>query len=255
MSFLRLLQVCFASWTVLFAGEAIACPSDQYESCVLGACACLPKIGGDVGRGAEHLKNELKGQIGGNALAPYIQQSRNDAMRGAMPIPFHIRQTLTGYASEDSMNRVRYKIGDNGVANLAHLTMQMGWGDPQAITLIDVVVFRGPSEANDPALWAHELVHVDQYRDWGVHDFAIRYARNSNDVEAPAYAKGRDYWAWANTNGGPTANNPVGGGSMAMSGAFCHTVFGRFGPGPVQPFGAPCFVDGPGGRMFGQVGP
>jgi hypothetical protein len=104
------------------------------------------------------------------------------------------------------MNRVRYTIQDNGALNLAHLTFQLGMGDATAITLIDVVVFRGPSEADDIALWAHELHHVDQYRDWGVRDFAISYARNSDVVEAPAYAKGNGYWAWAAQNrgrGGP----------------------------------------------------
>jgi hypothetical protein len=28
---------------------SFACPDDQYEQCVLGACVCLPKVGGAVG--------------------------------------------------------------------------------------------------------------------------------------------------------------------------------------------------------------
>ncbi|NKJ38734.1 DUF4157 domain-containing protein [Rhizobium sp. SG570] len=246
---LQLLALAVPFLLTVDLGEASACPSGQYESCVLGACVCLPEIGGDVGRGAEHLKNELKGQIGGPVLAPYIQQSRNDAMNGAMPIPPYVRQRLTGYASEDSMNRARYKIGDNGALNLGHLTMQMGWGDPQAITLIDVIVFRGPSEANDIALWAHELVHVDQYRDWGLQGFALRYARNSNEVEAPAYAKGGGYNAWAASH-----NVYAGSNGGNQFGAFCYTPFGRFGPGPVQPLGAPCFAFGPNGPIRGNIG-
>lgn len=38
-------------------------------------------------------------------------------------------------------------------------------------------------------------------------------------------------------------------------GAFCYTRVGRFGPGPVQPFGAQCFINGPQGPLYGQVGP
>lgn len=92
------------------------------------------------------------------------------------------------------MNRVRFKIGDNGFINLARLLEQGGLAT--AVTLIDVIVFRGPSEANDPALWAHELTHVDQYADWGVHSFAVQYARNYRGVEDPAYSKEYGYPAW-----------------------------------------------------------
>lgn len=252
--FRAILDGSFISALLLIsAGVAVGCPSDQYEQCVLGACVCLPKIGGDVGRGAEHLKNEIKGQMGAPVIEPWIIQSRNDAMRGAMPIPPSVRQALTGYASEDSMNRVRYKIGDNGIANLAHLTMQMGWGDPQAITLIDVIVFRGPSEANDIALWAHELVHVDQYTSWGTRDFAIRYARNSNDVEAPAYQKGNGYAAWAQSRFSPPVSG-AGFGFPLQTGAFCYTPYGRFGPGPVQPVGSPCVARTFQGVVQGTVG-
>jgi Domain of unknown function (DUF4157) len=150
---------------------------------------CLPKAGGDIANAAERLKKEFRGQLVGPALEAAINQSRNDAMNGALQIPPTMRQVLTGYASEDSMNRARYKIQDNGALNLAHLTLQLGIGHPTAITLNDVIIFRGPGEANDPGLWAHELVHVDQYHEWGVHDFAIRYSRDPDTVENPAYAK------------------------------------------------------------------
>ena len=235
-----------------------ACPSGQYNSCTFGVCVCLPEIGGTIGQATEHAKKELQAQIGGPAIEAWIVQSRNDAMRGAMPIPPNIRQQLTGYSSVNSMNVVRYKIGDNGIANLGHVTMQLGWGDPEAITLIDVVVFRGPTEASNPALWAHELVHVDQYSSWGVRDFAIRYARSSNDVEAPAYAKGNGYSAWAANNSVFNSGaNWQGGGQMPQTqfGAFCYTRAGKFGPGPVQPVGSYCQVQTWQGWFPGQVGP
>ena len=157
------------------------------DTCGGGVIGGLPVIG--------HVLTEAEAQAAGAPLEPWIIASHNNALYGAMPIPDHIRQQLTGYASEDSMNRVRYKIGDSGFLNLAN-DLERG-GFAAAVTLIDVIVFRGPSEADDPSMWAHELTHVDQYAEWDVHSFAIQYARDYNSVEAPAYAKGNGYWAWA----------------------------------------------------------
>jgi len=133
-------------------------------------------------------------EAAGLALEQLIIALHNSAIIGATPIPDRIRQRLSGYAGEDSMNRVRYKIDGSGFLNLTDVLEP---GGIAAVTLIDVVIFRGPSEANDPSLWAHELTHVDQYKAWGLHGFAIQYARDPNSVEKPAYAKGGGYWAWA----------------------------------------------------------
>ena len=102
-------------------------------------------------------------------------------MNGAMPMPPDIRQAIQGLY-DDGLNMVRYKVGDGGALNLANNSIRVGGAE--AVTLIDVVVFRGPTEANDPGLWVHELKHVEQFRDWGVRDFAIRYMRSWNSVEA-----------------------------------------------------------------------
>jgi hypothetical protein len=214
----------------------------------------VAKAGQDVANAVNELQASV---LSGPALEQAIISSHNTAINGAMPIPAQMRQQLTGYASEDSMNRVRYKIGDNGFVNLAHLLEQ--GGAAAAVTLIDVVVFRGPSEASDPSIWAHELTHVDQYRDWGVHSFAVQYTRNWHSVEDPAYAKGDGYQAWWAASGG----NGMADTELPQSypapqqniGAFCYTQAGRFGPGPLQPVGSPCFVNTPQwGQVAGQVG-
>ena len=168
------------------------------DTCGGGVVGGLPIVG--------HALNEAQAQAAGNALEQWIVASRNTARNGAMPIPPQIRQQLAGYATDDSMNRVRYKIGDNGFFNLAGVIERGGFAS--AVTLIDVVVFRGPTEANDPSKWVHELTHVDQYRDWGVHSFAIQYARDYNGVENPAYEKGNGYWAWAQQRGATTVAFP-----------------------------------------------
>lgn len=218
------------------------------DTCGGGVIGGFPIIGRPI--------NEAAVTAAGRALAQWIIASRNTAMGGAMPIPPYIRQALTGYASKDSMNRVRYKIGDNGFANLANNLERGGYAS--AVTLIDVIVFRGPSEAQDLSIWAHELKHVDQYRDWGVNSFAVQYVRNYHSVEDPAYAQGNGYWAWAQQHGagaipaGSSLPQPYQAPPTQQGfGAFCYTQYGRFGPGPMQPFHAPCNVNG----VLGQIGP
>ncbi|MBI6557119.1 DUF4157 domain-containing protein [Pseudomonas veronii] len=140
--------------------------------------------------------NELQANLlTGPILEQAIRASRDTAINGSAPIPDSIRRDLTGYASEESMNQVRFKIGDNGFVNLARLLEQGGAAN--AVTLIDVVVFRDQGGAADPSLWAHELTHVDQYRNWGVNSFAVHYSRNANSVEDEAYEKGNAFFAWA----------------------------------------------------------
>lgn len=213
----------------------------------------VAKAGQDVANAVNELQASV---LSGPTLERAIIASHNTAINGAMPIPAQIRQLLTGYASEDSMNRVRYKIGDNGFANLAHLLEQGGVA--AAVTLIDVVVFRGPSEAADPAIWAHELTHVDQYRDWGVHSFAVQYARNWHSVEDPAYARSEGFGTWYQQH---QAIASVSTSSQTIDdfpqpvGTFCYTAVGRYGPGLIQSTGAPCFVTLPQGNFEGQIGP
>lgn len=198
---------------ILLSSACLACPSGQYSQCVLGACVCLPEVGGSVGAATEHIKKETQAQLAGNPLQVWIQQSRNSAIGTSMPVPPDVRRYLTGYIENDVMNRARYKIGDNGILNAANLTFKYGDNfsgiDAAAVTLIDVIVFRDNESANDLSVWAHELTHVQQYRDWGVRDFAIRYARDPNAVEAPAYAVGNNYASWRESH--PLAESSTGG--------------------------------------------
>lgn len=213
--------------SVIYSTSALACGGIFDIKCNLENGGLSPgnivkqagKAGGDVvnaGRQATqdvaNALNELQANLlTGPTLEQAIIASRNTAINGAMPIPPNIRQQLAGYASEDSMNRVRYKIGDNGFVNLARLLEQGGLAN--AVTLIDVIVFRGPSEAADPALWAHELTHVDQYRD-GTHSFAVRYTRNWQTIENPAYEKQNNFDNWQ-ANNGANMRNSVSASNMS----------------------------------------
>lgn len=170
---------------------AFSCPPGQRE--IFGVC--LPEFGGAVGEWESYLNGQIPGDTLGDILEKWIISSRDAALADSMPIPPLIRQALAGYIENDIMNMARFKIGDSGVTNLAGLSVR--YGDANAVTLIDVIVFRNADSANnDAALWAHELTHVKQYRDFGVHDFAVRYVRNYHEIEDPAYSVQFQFAAW-----------------------------------------------------------
>ncbi|EPE94516.1 hypothetical protein B5K06_22900 [Rhizobium grahamii] len=140
--------------------------------------------------------NEIQAtKLAGPILEGVLVKSRDVATKGSLPIPPDIRKQLTGYSTEASMNHVRYRIGDVGSFNLATILEHGGFAD--AVTLIDVVVFRDAQAAATASAWAHELTHVDQYQEWGVHGFAVRYAQNWQAVENAAYSKGDGLARWA----------------------------------------------------------
>jgi Domain of unknown function (DUF4157) len=140
----------------------------------------------------------LSGDIA-RGMSPSGRRSRRQPLEvpaNAQRRPPQIRRALTGYIDEASLDRARFKIGDRGVLNLAGLSIKYGdflGGDAAAVTLNDIIVF---ADANNPALWAHELTHVEQFKNGNVHDFSIAYARSSASMEGPTYAKGDNFWNW-----------------------------------------------------------
>lgn len=203
-----------------------------------------------AGRTIDRARLEMQAQAGAPAFEQWLIASRNTAASGGVSaIPLQIRRQLTGFVDEDILNRVRFKVGDSGVFNLAQLSIR--YGEAAAVTLIDVVVFKSAQDAfSNPRLWAHELKHVQQFRDWGVRDFAIRYLRSWNGVENEAHAFEDAFGSWRNrvaqTGGTQVVWNP-------SVGNFCGTPAGRFGPGPVNPLGSPCQVMMPWGPVPGRV--
>ncbi|WP_280290264.1 DUF4157 domain-containing protein [Pseudomonas sp. BN417] len=159
----------------------LACPTGQSEVCVV-TCFCAP---GNPGEMAPLL--ESVSQMASTSLQQWIVESRNNMVASQLqPIPLHIRAQLEPYYDLQVLDTARYKVGDDGEMNAASTLMQNP--DVEAVTLVDVIVFRNENDAqNDVALWAHELHHVKQYLEWGVAGFAQRYTRDYNTVEAPAY--------------------------------------------------------------------
>ncbi|MBI5592837.1 MAG: DUF4157 domain-containing protein [Deltaproteobacteria bacterium] len=111
---------------------------------------------------------------------------------GGRPIPAHLRKTLRRWYPDDLLNAVRWTSIRGPIKKFLQ-DAQMKFDDNTlAITVMDAVIFRTDDLANDGALWAHELYHVQQYRKWGVFGFAKKWVDNASvngPIEAPAYAR------------------------------------------------------------------
>ncbi|MNP54147.1 hypothetical protein D3C76_1486800 [compost metagenome] len=84
------------------------------------------------------------------------------------------------------LDAARFRVGDEQQLSAANALLQNP--DVNAVTLIDTIMFRHASDAEDNvALWAHELKHVQQYQELGVEEFARRYTRDYQALEGPAY--------------------------------------------------------------------
>lgn len=136
---------------------------------------------------ADRIRIEALVQSGAPVFEIWLNQSRTDARGGSNPIPSNIRRRFETIFSKELLDSVRFKIGDPGVFNLAQLSIR--YGGATAVTLSDTIVFTSEFDAqSNVILWAHELKHVEQFHDWGVRDFSIRYLRSWNSVENSAYS-------------------------------------------------------------------
>jgi len=158
-----------------------ACPPGQYPVCLMG-CFCAPI---DPGQAGQVLKDvEI---LASSSLAYALRQARDEAtVSGSEPIPLHIRAQLEPWYDFAVLDAARYRVGDEQQVSAANAMLQNP--DVNAVTLIDTVIFRHASDAEDNvALWAHELKHVQQYQELGVEEFARRYTRDYQALEGPAY--------------------------------------------------------------------
>jgi hypothetical protein len=123
--------------------------------------------------------------MAGRAMASAIQIARDETLKaGTQPIPPAIKAALAQAFPAEMLERVTYRVGKEG--SLAIQAFQ--YGDIQAMTLIDVIVFQKEQDAlTNAGLWAHELTHVRQYDAWGVEEFARRYTQNYKEIEDEAY--------------------------------------------------------------------
>ncbi|WP_434519213.1 eCIS core domain-containing protein [Pseudomonas sp. NFX1] len=158
-----------------------ACPPGQYQVCLMG-CFCAPV---DPGQAGQILKDVEA--MASTSLAYALRQARDEAnASGSEPMPLHIHAQLEAWYDFAVLDAVRFRVGDEQQMSAANAMLQNP--DVNAVTLIDTIIFRHASDAEDNvALWAHELKHVQQYQVLGVEEFARRYTRDFNELEGPAY--------------------------------------------------------------------
>ena len=126
-------------------------------------------------------------------VAKQITTARNSAIaNGARPLPPHVRSALSSFYPPSLLDSVRWSTDWNIVQNTPATAMMFADHNVRAITYINAIVFRSGEEASDISLWAHEIYHAQQYKEWGVLEFAKQWTDNSSNsgpVEGPAYAK------------------------------------------------------------------
>jgi hypothetical protein len=175
------LHLALGIFAALAASAAHACPAGQTEVCVV-SCFCAPGGKDEVGVLFDNVN-----QMAAVALHSWLLQAHRSALLNEMhSMPLHIRAQLAPFYSDQLLDLVRYQVGSDTQLNAANAMLQNP--DVNAVTLLDIVVFRHAEDAqNNTLLWAHELKHVEQYQQWGVQEFASRYTRDYRLVEAPAY--------------------------------------------------------------------
>lgn len=124
----------------------------------------------------------------GGALAFAIRQAKEQYRYGCQPMPTSIREVLAKFYPPELMSGVCYALYDPRRVGLNSMLMA-DFNKVSAVTLEDVIVFRnarGDYSASDPTLWAHELMHVVQYRRLGLETFAHLYTYRFQDIEGEA---------------------------------------------------------------------
>lgn len=121
----------------------------------------------------------------GSVLATAIRHAKEQARYGCRPLPSHVAQSLSRFFPPDILGGVCYNVADSSRIALDNLLLRHF--NNGAVTLEDVIVFRSSTSTDDPVLWAHELMHVLQYRRLGLETFAHVYTYNFNALENEAY--------------------------------------------------------------------
>jgi len=217
--------------------------------------------------GASKVVNETLVQSTAPILQDLIARSRDDALNaGVAPIPQEIRRNLQGFIPDNILNVARYRVRGGG--DLSLQVNSIRYGEAHAITLDYVIVFKEQNDAlYNPTLWVHELTHVQQYQQWGLRDFAIRYVRSYRDVEALAYEAETRYVAWVSIQNSKQwassksdispsmLNRPTSSFSFNGNSNICGTAIAACQVNGSAPVGTPCWCNTPLGAATGSLIP
>ena len=130
------------------------------------------------------LTSELGVEVAGPVVAALIRAGIEDAERGELhKLPPDVYRAMSTYFTKETLDKVRWRSG-YGSGSIQAASLQLG--NREAMVLDYIIVFKDGAGINKRWLVAHELAHVVQYSEWGIDDFAKRYVRNFDGVEAAA---------------------------------------------------------------------
>ena len=236
-------SVCQASWLSDLTGVNIDVPAGKVQ---IGT----PDPGGAIRRLPQTLQNLPQdianlGNPAGLALAFAVRQAKAQAGFGARAMPADVYQQLSQFYRAEFLQSVTYNTFDSARITLDSAVMLLN-NDVSAITLEDIIVFHNESEAHDPVLWAHELTHVQQYRNRGVDAFANMYTTNAWVLENEAKDRQNRIAQLLNSGG----QSPFG--CYWVTGNFlCADQFGNLYPADPQSGNV---LGPPNGKIFLQNG-
>jgi hypothetical protein len=148
--------------------------------------------------GAYATANALRGQnplqIVAAPLAGAIRAAHDKHYSNARPLPDDVKAGLAQFFPQNVLDRARYTQGNVDIT-LPNFIGQghRFFGEDYAVVVDDVIVFNNPPPtfAEDPFWWGHEVMHVNQYTNWGIEQFAWNYVRDlGSTVEGEADASG-----------------------------------------------------------------
>ena len=139
---------------------------------------------------AEKRKDGNNIQGSGTALAVAIRLGRAEAARsGTKPVPDKLKRLFRKHYPDAVLDEARWVVAKPGSRLgrvLARWPVKEG-----AVTLDNVIVFKTQGASKNRRLFAHELAHVEQYRELGIGEFARRYAADPDPIEKEATDKAR----------------------------------------------------------------
>ena len=176
-------SISLASWLSDITGINIDIPGQKFEIGTPNPAA-IPQMLQNLPRDAANFFLNPAGP----PLAFAIRQAEANALRSAKPMPYNIRQQLAPFFPPVILDGALWTTSAESGVNVASQLEQAN-GNIGAITANSIIIFRGPSEAQNPVIWAHELVHITQYRNMGIEGFAAMYAGwGAQRIEGDAYA-------------------------------------------------------------------
>jgi uncharacterized protein DUF4157 len=151
---------------------------------------------------ANRIVRELAGTILGEdpsvliapSLASAIREAEASYEQTAKALPETIKRRLRALYSPELLERARWTVGRLEINLPAAINQGMAlFGhEHHAVTVGRTIVFSHEPElglelgGDALAWWAHELRHVEQYRDLGIDGFALAYVRDPAALERDA---------------------------------------------------------------------